>query len=96
MSFLILCTDFFRFLCFFVDIFKFFYDFLAFLNDFCLSERVLVFRKFEKNVRLDGEVECRNKNLMNDLEDGFMGVDLLKHNQEAYEKVQKAISDGKN
>ena len=24
-----------------------------------------------------------------------MGVDLLKHNQEAYEKVQKAISDGK-
>lgn len=32
---------------------------------------------------------------MNELEDGFMGVDLLKHNQEAYEKVQKAISDGK-
>lgn len=32
---------------------------------------------------------------MSELEDGFMGVDLLKHNQEAYERVQKAISEGK-
>ena len=24
-----------------------------------------------------------------------MGVDLLKHNQEAYEKIQKAIKEGK-
>lgn len=29
------------------------------------------------------------------MEDGFMGVDLLKHNQEAYEKVKSAIADGK-
>lgn len=32
---------------------------------------------------------------MNDWEDGFMGVDLLKHNQEVYEKVKLAITDGK-
>ena len=32
---------------------------------------------------------------MNELEDGFMGVDLLKHNQKTYEKVKLAITEGK-
>lgn len=32
---------------------------------------------------------------MNELEDGFMGVDLLKHNQEAYEKITEVIAEGK-
>jgi len=31
---------------------------------------------------------------MNDLEDGFMGVDLLEHNQEAFQEINKMIESG--
>lgn len=41
----------------------------------------------------DGERDYRNKK-MNKLEDGFMGVDLLKHNQEAFQEINKMIESG--
>ena len=54
-------------------------------------------RKNRENLKLNGEVCSRNKDkfIVEFKEDeSYMGVDLLKHNQEAYEKVQKAIKEG--
>lgn len=31
---------------------------------------------------------------MNEFEDGFMGVDLLEHNQEAFQEINKMLESG--
>lgn len=43
---------------------------------------------------MNGEIDLEKQKFMNELEDGFMGVDLLEHNQEAFQEINKMIESG--